>query len=98
MHGINAVRLTSENITRQSVKAIEGLSGQADLLKNVSENLLTQVDTVTGRFENQGQVIMRAANALETANFRIDTTLQNRHRELTDTLNKLGGKAEQLDR
>jgi hypothetical protein len=97
MHGINAVRLTSENITRQSVKAIEGLSGQADLLKNVSENLLTQVNTVTGRFENQGHVIMRAANALETANFRIDTTLQNRHRELADTLNKLTGKAEQLD-
>ncbi len=97
MHGINAVRLTSENITRQSVKAIEGLSGQADLLKNVSENLLTQVNTVTGRFENQGQSIMRAANALETANFRIDTTLQNRHRELGETLNKLSSKAEQLD-
>ena len=97
MHGINAVRLTSENITRQSVKAIEGLSGQADLLKNVSENLLTQVNSVTGRFENQGQSIMRAANALETANFRIDTTLQNRHRELGETLNKLSTKAEQLD-
>jgi hypothetical protein len=97
MHGINAVRLTSENITRQSVKAIEGLSGQADLLKNVSENLLTQVNTVTGRFENQGQSIMRAANALETANFRIDTTLQNRHRELGETLNRLSNKAEQLD-
>ena len=43
MHGINAVRRTSDNITRQSLKAIEGLPSQADLLKNVSENLLDQI-------------------------------------------------------
>ncbi len=97
MHGINAVRRTSENITRQSVKAIEGLASQSDLLKNVSENLLQQISGVTNRFESQGQSIMRAANALETANFRIDTTLQSRHRDLNDTLGKLSGKAEQLD-
>jgi ABC-type transporter Mla subunit MlaD len=96
MHGINAVRRTSENITRQSVKAIEGLSSQADLLKNVSENLLQQISNVTSRFDSQGQSIMRAANALETANFRIDATLQNRHAELSETLNQLSGKAEQL--
>jgi ABC-type transporter Mla subunit MlaD len=97
MHGINAVRRTSENITRQSVKAIEGLSNQADLLKNVSENLLQQISNVTSRFDSQGQSIMRAANALETANFRIDATLQKRHTELTETLNQLSGKADQLD-
>jgi ABC-type transporter Mla subunit MlaD len=97
MHGINAVRRTSENITRQSVKAIEGLSNQADLLKNVSENLLQQISNVTSRFDGQGQSIMRAANALETANFRIDATLQKRHGELTETLSRLSGKAEQLD-
>jgi hypothetical protein len=97
MHGIDAVRRSSENITKQSVKAIEGLSGQADMLRNVSENLLTQIGSVTNRFETQGQSIMRAANALETANFRIDTTLQQRHRELGDTLDKLTGKAGELD-
>ena len=97
MHGIDAVRRSSENITRQSVKAIEGLSGQADMLRNVSENLLTQIGGVTNRFETQGQSIMRAANALETANFRIDSTLQTRHRELNDTLQKLSGKAGELD-
>jgi hypothetical protein len=96
MQGISAVRRTSENITRQSVKAIEGLSGQADMLKTVSENLLTQIGGVTTRFENQGQSIMRAANALETANYRIDQTLQNRHRELNSTLGALTGTTEQL--
>lgn len=96
MHGINAVRRTSENITRQSVKAIEGLAGQADMLKNVSENLLTQIGTVTSRFENQGQSIMRAANALESANYRIDQALQGRQRELVETLNRLTGTSEQI--
>ena len=61
MHGINAVRRSRENITRQSLKAIEGLANQSDLLKNVSENLLGQIGSVTSRFENQGQQIMRAA-------------------------------------
>jgi hypothetical protein len=97
MHGINAVRKTSETITRQSVKAIEGLAGHTDLLKNVSDNLLTQINSVTNRFEGQGQTIMRAAGALEQVNYKIDTTLQNRHRELNDTLGKMSMKADQLD-
>ena len=97
MHGINAVRRTSETITRQSVKAIEGLSGHTDLLKNVSDNLLTQINAVTNRFESQGQTIMRAAGALESANYKIDSTLQNRHRDLTETLGKMSHKADELD-
>jgi hypothetical protein len=96
LHGVNAVRRTSENITRQSVKAIEGLANQSELLKNVSENLLAQISGVTNRFETQGQSIMRAANALESANYKIDMTLQNRHAELSQTLERLSGKAEEL--
>ncbi len=96
MHGINSVRRASENISRQSIKAMEGLANQSELLKNISENLLTQIGGVTGRFENQGQQIMKAANALETVNFKIDKTLQNRHAELTHTLDRLSGKAEEF--
>ena len=86
MHGIDAVRRTSDNITRQSLKAIEGLSGQADLLKNVSENLLNQVSSVTNRFDNQGQSIITAASTLESVNQRMDSTLQ-----------RMSGKAIELD-
>jgi hypothetical protein len=96
MHGIDAVRRTSDNITRQSMRAIEGLSSQADLLKHASENLLDQVSSVTNKFDNQGRTILRAASELETANTRIDSTLQARHAELNDTLHRLSGKAEQL--
>ena len=96
MHGINSVRRASENITRQSIKAMEGLASQSDLLKNISENLLNQISGVTGRFENQGQQIMKAANALETVNFKIDKTLQTRHSELAHTLDRLSGKADEF--
>ena len=74
MNGINSVRSTSENISRQSIKAIEGLAGQSDLLRNVSENLLTQINSVTNRFENQGQAIMRSANR-----YRAGASTRSRH-------------------
>ncbi|MGD9783298.1 MAG: hypothetical protein AB7E80_03695 [Hyphomicrobiaceae bacterium] len=96
--GIVAVRRTSENITRQSLKAIETLTGQSELLKDVSENLLTQIHTVTDRFETQGQTIVKAANALETANSRIDRTLQARHTDLANTLERLDLKAGEFGR
>lgn len=87
MHGLNAVRQTSDNVTRQSLTAIEGLSDQADLLKRVSENLVNQMSGVA----NQGQSIAQAASALETANLRLDSTLQKRHGEINDTLQKVQG-------
>ncbi|MGD9828871.1 MAG: hypothetical protein AB7E70_10965 [Hyphomicrobiaceae bacterium] len=96
MRGISAVRRTSENITRQSVKTIEGLAGQAELLRNVSENLLGQINSITNRFENQGQVIMKAANSLEAANFKIDSTLQTRHQELGALLDRISDRTQQF--
>lgn len=95
--GVQAVRRASDNVTRQSLKAIEGLAGQTDLLRNVSENLVNQIHGVTNRFDQQGQSIVRAANALETANFRIDKMLQHRQTELSETLEQLSGKAGEID-
>lgn len=98
VNGINAVRRTSENITRQTMKAIEGLSQQSSVLQNVAENLFSQIHGVTDRFENQGQQILRAANVLDDANVRIDTTLQTRHADLSRTLDRLSGKADEFGR
>ncbi len=96
MQGIHAVRRTSENITRQSIQAIEGLSRQSDLLQQISQNLLSEINTVTQRFENQGKNIMQAANALENANYRIDNTLQTRQAELETTLENLSDRTKVL--
>jgi len=96
MQGISSVRRASENITRQSIKAMEGLANQSDVLKNISHNLLGQISGVTGRFEDQGQVMMNAASALESANYKIDETLQTRHADLSRTLDRLSGKADEF--
>jgi hypothetical protein len=95
--GIDAVRRTSDSITRQSLKAIEGLSTQTDVLRDVSETLVRQISGVTTRFDDQGQSIVSAANALEGATLRIDSTLQKRQAELNDTLQRMSGRAQQLD-
>ena len=98
LEGVQAVRRASEAVTRQSMAAIEGLANQADMLKHVSEGLLTQINSVTGRFETQGKVIMTAAQALESANTRIDRTLQARQDDLSNTLEQLAGKTGDIDR
>jgi hypothetical protein len=98
MHGVHAIRRASENVTRQSVQAIEGLAGQADLLRNLSDNFVSQISNVTNRFDQQGQTLMRAAGALETANQRIDKSLQQRQVELNQTLEHLADKAQDIDR
>src|SRR5262245_8326161 len=95
--GIDQVRRTSDSVTRQSLKAIEGLSSQTDVLRGVSESLVRQISGVTSRFDNQGQSIVSAANALEGATLRIDSTLQKRQSELNETLQRMSGKAQQLD-
>jgi hypothetical protein len=98
MNGVNAVRRTSENITRQTMKAIDGLSQQSGILQNVAENLFSQIHGVTNRFENQGLQIMKVAGDLNDANTRIDTTLQTRHADLSRTLDRLSGKADEFGR
>jgi hypothetical protein len=97
LRGVDAVRRSSDNITRQSIKTIEGLASQAALLKDVSENLLGQINTLTGRFENQGKSIMKAAHALETSNLKVDSVLQARHSELADLLERMSDRARSFD-
>ncbi|MEL6297424.1 MAG: hypothetical protein AAFQ45_02540 [Pseudomonadota bacterium] len=97
MSGIDAVRRTSENISRQSLRAIEGLANQADMLQNVSENLLGRITSVTNRFEDQGQSILKSANALESANYKIDKALGARTEDLNATLDRLSGKAGEIN-
>lgn len=68
--GLEAVRRSSDSITHQSLKAIEGLSSQADLLKGVSESLVHQMSGVGSRHDHQGQSMVNTASALDHANAR----------------------------
>ena len=55
-----------------------------------------QISGVTNRFDNQGQTIVSAASALEGRHARIDTTCRS-VRRANETLQRLSGKADQLD-
>ncbi len=96
VRGIESVRSTSENISRQSIKAIEGLASQSDMLRSVSENVLNQLSGVSNRFENQSNAIMRSANSLEAANYRINQMLTDRSTEINTTLENMSDRAEEL--
>ncbi len=98
LQGITAMRSTSDTITTQSMKAVEGLAGQADMLRSVSENLLSQINSITTRFENQGQTILKAANSLESANLKVDSTLKVRHEELGSLLDRMSTRANEFDK
>ena len=98
LQGITAMRSTSDTITDQSMKAVEGLAGQADMLRSVSENLLSQINSITTRFENQGQTILKAANSLESANLKVDSTLRVRHEELGSLLDRMSTRANEFDK
>lgn len=98
MNGVTAIRRASENVTRQSVQAIEGLAGQTELLRHLSDNFVSQIANVTNRFDQQGQTMMRAAGAIESANQRIDQSLQVRQAELNQTLDHIANKTQDIDK
>jgi hypothetical protein len=80
------------------MKAIDGLAKQSGALQDVAENLFSQIHGVTDRFESHGEQILKAANVLDTANLRIESTLQSRHAELANTLDRFSGKADEFGR
>ncbi|NQX80226.1 MAG: hypothetical protein HRT83_06745 [Hyphomicrobiaceae bacterium] len=93
---IDTVRTSSENISRQSIKTIEGLSDQADMLRKVSENVLDKLNSACSRFESQGNSIMRSADALKTVNYLMDQTLTDRSIEMNEILERMSQRTEEL--
>ncbi|MGI9385898.1 MAG: hypothetical protein ACR2OX_00570 [Methyloligellaceae bacterium] len=95
--GIEAFRDTTERMSNESVRTIGDLASQAEVLRDVSEGLLQQVHSLTSRFESRGQSIMKAAHALESSQFKIDSVLENRQVELSGLLENISSKATNLD-
>lgn len=96
--GMETVRSSTELMNQHSDKATSDLSTQAENLRGVSKGLLDQIHSLTQRFDNQGQAIMSAAQALDSSNSKIDSILQRRHEEITGLLDSVGTKAQDLDK
>lgn len=96
--GMETVRSSTELMNQHSDKATSDLSTQAENLRGVSKGLLDQIHSLTQRFDNQGQAIMSAAQALDSSNSKIDSILQRRHEEISGLLDSVGTKAQDLDK
>ncbi len=96
--GMETVRSSTELMNQHSDKATSDLTAQAENLRGVSKGLLDQIHSLTQRFDNQGQAIMSAAQALDSSNSKIDSILQRRHEEISGLLDSVGTKAQDLDK
>jgi len=96
--GTKSFRETSQQMSLHSNEALKGLGSQAGMLKDVSKSLIDQIHSLTQRFENQGQAILSAAQALDSSNARIDSILERRHAEISSLLDTVATKAQDLDK
>jgi hypothetical protein len=96
--GTKSFRETSQQMSLHSNEALKSLGSQAGTLKDVSKSLIDQIHSLTQRFENQGQAILSAAQALDSSNARIDSILERRHAEISSLLDTVGTKARDLDK
>ena len=98
LKGVNAIQKTSERITSQSIKTIEGLASQAEFLEDVSTGVLHKINALTDRFEHQSESIRKAGHQVETSNRQVDTVLEARHSALNNLLENMSTKTDNLDR
>ncbi len=96
--GTKSFRETSQQMSLHSNEALRGLGAQSEMLKDVSRSLIDQIHSLTQRFENQGQAILSAAQALDSSNARIDSILERRHAEISSLLDTVATKAQDLDK
>ena len=87
----------AEQVGVQSKEAVDILTDQTGILREVSRGLLEQIHGLTERFESQGEAILTAAKALDSSNAKIDSILENRHVAIISLLDTVNTKAQELD-
>ena len=85
VQGLEAMRRNTETITTQSAQTVNGLSQQGRMLKDVSEGLLGQLQSLVDRFDQQNRIVTQASTALESSHGR----LSNTSRDVSGQLGKL---------
>ncbi|WP_088348208.1 MULTISPECIES: hypothetical protein [Rhodomicrobium] len=87
-----------EELARGSGSSSDALGAHANMLKEVSNGLLTQIHTLTKRFEDQGANIISAARQLESQNTKVDSMMESRQAQLSKMIEGINGRAVELDR
>jgi hypothetical protein len=96
-HNHHLMQQTADQVGAQSKEAVTVLTSQTGTLRDVSRGLLEQIHGLTQRFQDQGQAILTAAQALDSSNTKIDSILESRHQSIISLLGTVNGKAQDLD-
>ena len=96
-HNHQLMQQTADQVGAQSKEAVTVLTSQTGTLRDVSRGLLEQIHGLTQRFQDQGQAILTAAQALDSSNTKIDSILESRHQSIISLLGTVNGKAQDLD-
>ena len=83
VQGLDAMRRNTETITQQSAQTVSGLSTQGRMLKDVSEGLISQLQGLVDRFDQQSRVVSEVSSSLESSQGRLSTTSQDMAGQLT---------------
>ena len=87
-----------EELARGSGTSSEALGAHAHMLKEVSTGLLSQIHSLTKRFEDQGANIINAARALDAQNSKVDGMMEQRQLQLAQMVDGINKRASELDR
>jgi hypothetical protein len=96
-HNHQLMQQTANQVGAQSKEAVNVLTSQTQTLRDVSRGLLEQIHGLTQRFQDQGQAILTAAQALDSSNTKIDSILESRHQSIISLLGTVNSKAQDLD-
>ncbi len=97
LKGVDAIQKTSERITAQSIRTIEGLAEQAEFLEDVSGGLMQKISSLTDRFAHQNASIRKTADAVESSNLKVDTVLEARQASLDNLLENMATRTSDLN-
>ena len=74
VQGLDTLRRNTDTITQQSNQAVNGLSAQGRMLKDVSEGLIGQLQGLVDRFDQQNRLVSQASGTLESSHSRLSNT------------------------
>lgn len=97
MSGAKTLQLTTDDVAKQVMSTIQGLAGQAQVLKEVSGGMQSHVHQITNSLREQSQLVLHAAAQLENSHDRIGSKLGNSQGNLQKLVEAISTRTSDLD-
>lgn len=97
MSGAKTLQLTTDDVAKQVMSTIQGLAGQAQVLKEVSGGMQSHVHQITNSLREQSQLVLHAAAQLENSHDRIGSKLGHSQGNLQKLVEAISTRTSDLD-